>query len=142
MPKAKKPRLRVLPHYQARVRLHLPADPGWRQMARGKDLQLLAMNPQDLFTEVIKAVIRSLCEGMEEKDANAMTFGLLLNLVQAFPLEVRQSLVAAIREGLMLVTLLDADGNLVVDLSREVDAFNEETGERRTASGIIIPGSV
>ncbi len=131
------------PLYQARIRYHLPAEAGWREMAY-QPPQSIIIGPkaESFFQNVIRSLLTTLTSSFAaQEDRNSVAFGFLLNLIQQFPLEFRQAFAAAIISGHVL-TLMEEDGALTADLSQEVDALDLDTGARRTASGIILPGNV
>ena len=141
MPNSDRKRLQVMPHYRFTGRVLLPADPGWRDMARQKDILVMDKAPDALFGGVVRNLINTIMENLSVDDANALTFGLILNLIQGFPVEIRQAFAQSIMDG-SVMTLMLKEGQIIGDLSPAVDAFNLEAGERRTPSGLILPSSI
>ena len=140
MPNTERKRPKInMPGYRFTGKVHLPADPGWRDIARQKDVLVIDNAPDALFGGVMRQLINTIMENLSIDDSNALTFGLILNLIQGFPVEIRQAFVQAIMDG-SVMTLLLKEGQIIGDLSPAVDAFNLGTGERRAPSGLILPG--
>ena len=116
--------------YRYTGKVHLPADPGWRQFARERPITILASSPDGLFQSLIQQAVSSCMEGLSPDDASTMTFGLLLNLVQGFPMEIRQALVEGVAAGMAMTMFVrkneeTGQDEIIADLSKQVDSFYE-----------------
>ena len=79
---------------------------------------------------LIQQAVSSCMEGLSPDDASTMTFGLLLNLVQGFPMEIRQALVEGVAAGMAMTMFVrkneeTGQDEIIADLSKQVDSFYE-----------------
>lgn len=135
-----------MPNYKLTHRLYLPTDPPWRDAPESKTDELKAESPDGLWKIAIKSLTSRLSM---DKDVNFF-IGLILNLVNPFPLEVRHAIVNGVIAGLGFKVDRDEDNMLVggyYDIYPPLPAPEPEpvidTGVPedmvRTESGLIIP---
>lgn len=124
--------------YQVDLKVHMGKDKRWgREENRNVRRTLQSRQPEVLVEDVWKAMV----EILTMTDDNFI-LGLLLNLINKFPDEIRQRIVAGIVNGIGM-KILPEEGRLAVGFGQlfATLALNQE-GEKRTASGIILPGGV
>ena len=137
------------PVYRAELKLTLPADPPWRDTARSFPKLLIdAAEPDQLWQSVMRAVLVRL--GFTQ--ANLLV-GVLLNLINSFPDEIRESITFGIIQGMGLVLAKEEGADQIVAKFEEVWApLNTIHLEQREAastpgdaevrpSGLVVPTS-
>lgn len=139
-----KPRLAVVPMYSVDAKLHLPADQGWREYARRKDVTIRAQQPVEFFAKILQQFTEAMTENMTETDRNVLAFGLVLNFVQQLPTPLRHSFVEAVVNGAVMHTLVRDDqiiGDLVVETEPLGEFVREEISEgpHVRPSGLVVP---
>ena len=130
------------PVYQFRGDVYMPVDPGWRSVPTIRPLIVMGATPESFFNHTLKSVISALTMTMSDADSNTIGFGMLLNLIQSYPIELRQALTNSIVEGLVMHMVIAEDGAIEASLDHEVDAFDTATGAIKTASGLVLPPNV
>lgn len=127
--------------YQAGIKFNLPANDGWRTAARKKDVTLWEETPDGLFQAMVKLTISTLFEEQEQGEIDGLSFGLLLNLLQQFPVDVRRAMVAAIASGQIMKLKKTWDGQILVDSAIAVAGFAIDLSEEADIrpSGLVVP---
>ena len=141
-----KPRLAVVPMYSIDAKMHLPADAGWREFARRKDVTIRAQKPVEFFAQIVQQFTEAMTENMGETDRNVLAFGLVLNFVQQLPTPLRHSFVEAVVNGAVLHTMLQGD-QIIGDLVIEAEPLGEfvrgdmplPEGPVVRPSGLVVP---
>lgn len=118
--------------YQLKLTASLPRDLPFRDERKELKREVLADDPQELWQNAIREVTQMLGFGF---DANLL-IGLLLNMINSMPTEVREAVVAGIVQGNGL-TLENDNGTIVVDMGVKFDPLSLEPNRR--PSGLIIP---
>lgn len=123
------------PHYQVDYKVHLPADEPWRKNAENKNRKAIAHNPVDLWRVVCQDMMELLIEG----DPNT-ALGLILELINNMPEELRVTLADSIQKGLGLVITKGKD-QMIAAIIPKYAALPEKTAEGMTKrkSGLIVP---
>lgn len=134
---------KIMAHYRFTGKLTMPAD-DWRTAARQKDILLMETSPDGVFQSLVRNVVPVLFEEQSESDVNGLAAGLILNMVQQFPLDVRMALVQAIAAGDTMVVLKTEEG-IVIDSQQSVDAFPADVAQGaevknvQRPSGLVVP---
>ena len=121
------------PHYRLWAQLHLPNEVPYRTKHEDKPFNTSAPNAVEFFKVACRDLLLAL-----GYTADPLIVGLLLELVNSFPVPVRQVLLRGIAEGRGLTIVYD-HGEVIVDLSPKYDRL-EEDGTTRTPHGLIVPG--
>ena len=119
--------------YRADVDFHLPADPGWRELPQHLKNVCEAGEPEGLVQELLKTVIRRL-----NLSGDVVFVGVLLNIINQFPDNVRETIALGIVEGVGLSLAVKPTG--VEGTMHQRFSSLPVKGEKRTASGLIVPG--
>ena len=122
------------PHYQITYKLHLPIDPPWRKENRNIHRVSVGHEPEKVWVAAVYDLLQMLGFGRDEK----MLGGLLLNLINSFPEQMRGAIAYGIIDGQGLQ--LTAEGDEVKASIETLFDSLPVGGQTRRASGLIIPG--
>lgn len=121
-------------HYQIDYKVHLPVDKPYRTENRSLHRISTADAPEKLWVRTLVDLTELLGFGHNTN----MLIGLLLNLINPWPDDVRAAIAMGIVEGGGM-TLVRQGDELEGQLHPKFDSL-PVNGEKRTQSGLILPG--
>ena len=125
-------------NYKLSYKLHLPTDKPWRETPEDVKREVKANDPLALWRSVIIEVTNQL----QLSHDIGFFVGLMCNLINPFPADVRAAIVKGVNAGFGLNLIAEGD-EIVGSLDPTFDPLPtiSPTGQRekRTASGLIIP---
>jgi len=121
------------PLFKLTANLHCPGDV-WVQKHEDHPIRAEAKSR----TGLVSAALGELMHSMGWDDPR-MLVGLLADFVNRFPDDMRAAIAAAIIQGLGVAVKREGE-NLEVDMAPVANSLGNANQERRTPSGLILPG--
>ena len=123
-----------MPYYQLSYKLHLPKDPPWRDENRNIHRRWPAQKPDDLW----QTALVDISEMLGFKGDDNLVAGLLLNVINKLPDDLRAAIAGGIVNGLGLNI---SKGRGTKRLNAKVVPLFKPLVAKEPESGLVIPAT-